>query len=331
VLHLLAVLAAEKKTLWDPTILGVLTVLSGVVLFCGSVYLLLATNLGARLGFLVAVSALTGLMTLLSALWLTTSTPLNSPKGRIASWVPVSCPKSNATCADVADLRDSTISQFVQLANDPAMQKKNTLPVTDYTQLRPGFEAALVKKAVIGDAKAPIQPYAKVDSTTSNLLLTKIFDYAGDAKDKEALLTEARKTGKTAEAKTLEAAIAADLTAAKADQTRQLREYQFGGGPKLLFWHDPFYSAVEYCPAIKPSTDPNVKPNPQGLFCDQAAGTRWLLMKYDFGSIRLPPFFYLLFSGLLFLVSLYALHTRELAQRRAARAGSVVTSPPAVA
>ena len=53
-------------------------------------------------------------------------------------------------------------------------------------------------------------------------------------------------------------------------------------------------------------------------------------MKYDYGSIRLPPFFYLLFSGLLFAISLYSLHTRELAQRRVARAGGLVT-PPAVA
>ena len=273
-LHLLAVLAAEKKTLWDPTILGVLTVLSGVVLFCGSVYLLLATNLGARLGFLVAATALTGLLTLLATLWLTTSTPLNSPKGRVAAWVPVSCPKSNATCADVANLRDASISQFVQLANDPALQQRNAVPVSDYTGLRPGFEAALVKKAVIGDATAPVQPYAKVDASSSNLLLTTIFDYAGDAQDKQAQLAEAQQAGDKALVASLQQTIDADLAAAKNPATRQLREYRFGGGPKLLFWHDPFYSAVEYCPAIPPSTDPNVKPNPQGLFCDPAAGTR---------------------------------------------------------
>ena len=61
--------SAGEKTLWDPTILGVLVVLSAVGLFCGSVYLLLATNLGARLGFLVGppaigfVSQLTSLTT----------------------------------------------------------------------------------------------------------------------------------------------------------------------------------------------------------------------------------------------------------------------------
>ncbi len=52
----LLTLAAEAtpKGLWYPTILGVLVVVAGIVLFCGSIYVLLGTNLGARLGFLVA-------------------------------------------------------------------------------------------------------------------------------------------------------------------------------------------------------------------------------------------------------------------------------------
>src|SRR5437762_13739277 len=85
-MHLALVLALATKTLWDPTVIGILAPVSGVFLFCGSVYLLLSTNLGARLGFLVAAAALSGFMVLLSTLWLTTSTPLESPKGRTAAW-----------------------------------------------------------------------------------------------------------------------------------------------------------------------------------------------------------------------------------------------------
>ena len=64
-----ASLAAEgpaHPNLWNPTILGVLVVLSAIGLFCGSAYLLLGTNLGARLGFLVAAAGLTGFMVLLT-------------------------------------------------------------------------------------------------------------------------------------------------------------------------------------------------------------------------------------------------------------------------
>jgi hypothetical protein len=82
------ILAQEQidKTLWYPTILGILVVVAGLVLFCGSIYLLLGTNLGARLGFLVAATGLAGFMVLLSLLWVTTSSPLNTVKGRIPSW-----------------------------------------------------------------------------------------------------------------------------------------------------------------------------------------------------------------------------------------------------
>ena len=82
VVTVLAQHATGDKNLWDPTILGVLVVLSAVGLFCGSVYLLLGTNLGARLGFLVAGACLFGFLVLLSSLWITTATPLNRPKGR---------------------------------------------------------------------------------------------------------------------------------------------------------------------------------------------------------------------------------------------------------
>jgi hypothetical protein len=82
------VLAQEtiEKSLWYPTILGILVVVAGLVLFCGSIYLLLGTNLGARLGFLVAATGLAGFMVILSLLWVTTSSPLNTLKGRIPEW-----------------------------------------------------------------------------------------------------------------------------------------------------------------------------------------------------------------------------------------------------
>src|SRR6478609_4356625 len=87
--HALNVLAAEgikDRDLWYPTILGVLVVVAAVSLFMGTIYLLLATNLGSRLGFLIAAAALSGFMVLLSLLWLSTSSPLNTLRGRVPAW-----------------------------------------------------------------------------------------------------------------------------------------------------------------------------------------------------------------------------------------------------
>lgn len=91
-MHTLSVLASEglaHRTLWYPTILGVLVVIAAIALFVGTPYLLLATNVGARLGFLITVACLSGLMVLVSLLWLTNPSPVNTLKGRIPAWVAV--------------------------------------------------------------------------------------------------------------------------------------------------------------------------------------------------------------------------------------------------
>ena len=66
------ILATEilHKGLWYPTILGVLVVVAAVVLFLGSIYVLLGTNVGARLGFLIAFTGLAGFMVVLTLLWM---------------------------------------------------------------------------------------------------------------------------------------------------------------------------------------------------------------------------------------------------------------------
>lgn len=54
---------------WDPAIRGILATVVGVIVLCGSVYLLLGTNLGARLGFLVAMAGLFGWMSIMGVMW----------------------------------------------------------------------------------------------------------------------------------------------------------------------------------------------------------------------------------------------------------------------
>lgn len=54
---------------WDPTIRGLLSVAVGVVVLMGSVYLLLATNTGHRLGFLLALTGFFGWMAIMGSVW----------------------------------------------------------------------------------------------------------------------------------------------------------------------------------------------------------------------------------------------------------------------
>jgi hypothetical protein len=160
VVSFLAQHGGGEKTLWDPTILGVLVVLSAVGLFCGSVYLLLGTNLGARLGFLVAGACLSGFMILLSGMWITTATPLNSPKGRPAEWHVIEV---------VADPSESSRDAVREIAANGESVSEEQL-----AQLRPALDAALVTAS--GEGAEP-QEFARFGRSSD--FLTEFDDAQG--------------------------------------------------------------------------------------------------------------------------------------------------------
>jgi len=71
---------------WEWQLRGTLIVIIAVGVLMGSVYLILGTNLGARLGFLVALTGLVGWMFILGAIWWTYGQGL---LGEGPSWKPV--------------------------------------------------------------------------------------------------------------------------------------------------------------------------------------------------------------------------------------------------
>jgi hypothetical protein len=145
--------------LWNPTIIGVLTVLCAVGLFCGSTYLLLGTNLGARLGFLIAAAGLTGFLVLLTTLWLTTpgsatgNSDLDPPHGNSASW---------------------KVVEVVPTPADSKIEAVRNLPTkgtpgagTLVTQVKPAIDAALVTATPVAGQQPKDQPFATLSITTS--------------------------------------------------------------------------------------------------------------------------------------------------------------------
>ena len=141
-MSLLTIVAeAAPKGIWYPVILGILVVLSGVALFCGSIYVLLGTNLGARLGFLVAFTGLAGFMCVLTLLWCTTASPLNTLKGRIPQWKVAEVVKTPDKAKNTAvhgikqkqNIADTTAASNVKAAVDAALVTKVSTPTVEYT------------------------------------------------------------------------------------------------------------------------------------------------------------------------------------------------------
>lgn len=77
---MLSVLAALS---WNPTIRGILFPGIMVVILCGSTYLIVATNVGNRLGFLLSATALSGWMALMALIWLVYGIGMH---GTAAAW-----------------------------------------------------------------------------------------------------------------------------------------------------------------------------------------------------------------------------------------------------
>ena len=71
---------------WEPELRGILIVIIAVSVLMGSIYLIIGSNMGARLGFMVLLAALAGWMFIMGSIWWSYGQGL---KGTDPSWQPV--------------------------------------------------------------------------------------------------------------------------------------------------------------------------------------------------------------------------------------------------
>ncbi|HYH50515.1 MAG TPA: hypothetical protein VEG38_13300 [Acidimicrobiia bacterium] len=106
---MLGILATEATEHLDVMgqLRGYAIVVFSVGLFCGSIYLLLATDVGSRMGFLVSFASLTGFLAMLGLIWFTNLTPLNALHGPPPHWV-VKEIVDNPSQAKIEEVRNIT-------------------------------------------------------------------------------------------------------------------------------------------------------------------------------------------------------------------------------
>jgi len=257
-------------SIWYPTILGVLVVIAAIVLFIGSIYLLLGTNLGARLGFLVTFTSLMGFLMILSVLWLTTASPLESPKGRVSSW---------SVIENVPDITKAQTEAVRDIA-----KKENKASQTDASNVLAAVDAALVTKQ--STPTVTVTPndnrFAKFDDVTQFMVL----------------------------------------------QTYTL------GGSNPQFWkgqfnHSTKYAVVEYCKTATQTQTFGLPPLPPECASGADAQRGFVVVKYDYGTLRLPPFVVIVITAILFGLGLLALHWREKDEMERAKAEAGPVAVPA--
>ena len=145
---------------WDPGFRGFLTVVLAVGILCGSIALILGTNSGARLGTLLAVSALFGWLTVMGIIW---SIYGIGWKGQAPTW----------------DVRDIVQSNPANPTMDSEVKKANSLPVPgdgtlpDPVKVREA--SALLQKEFPPERKTPtLSELAAVDPTLEKTVDAKL-------------------------------------------------------------------------------------------------------------------------------------------------------------
>lgn len=103
---------------WDPQIRGAVIVLTGFAILVGSVYLLLATNTGARLGFMIAAAGLFGWTAVMGAVWTVFGIGI---KGEEPSWKPLEVVSGDLSQSTVEAARQFPSGWRPLPKSDPAL------------------------------------------------------------------------------------------------------------------------------------------------------------------------------------------------------------------
>lgn len=132
---------------WEPELRGILTVMIGTAVWMGSIYLILGTNLGARLGFMVTFTGLAGWMALMGIVWWMFGIGL---KGDDASWQPV---PGRTVIQQVDLLHEAGVldDQIPYTADDDPAKAANA--VADQLE-RQGWDAVEKSAPAFGQAEA---------------------------------------------------------------------------------------------------------------------------------------------------------------------------------
>ena len=278
-LHLLAGIA------WDPQIRGFLAVLVGVVVLLGSVYLILGTNLGSRLGFLIGISAIFGWCTIMGLTWWMYGTI--GMLGEAPSWeiTEVVYPGVQDAALDEARQLDTSalpdLEEFKELEADAVEALSDEAGST-----LGGWELLPEANPSFGEAKATVDEYF-IENPDEALGLAAAADYVTvysfERGGKDGLPDDPSRLDRI---------------------TTELRS---------TFWqiqHPPHYAIIQVQPVREQETVPGqAPPTPEANPFEPVVS---VVMERNLGDVRFPAAMTTIGFGALFAMSILMLHRRDL-------------------
>jgi hypothetical protein len=293
---------------FNPGIRGILVVAVGVAVLMGSVYILLATNTGSRLGMLLALTGLFGWLTVLTLFWWI-SPPAIGPRGNNASWTPVEIIVNDGTVA-----KTEVVGSLIN---------PNDLPTSDeILAAHPELAQEYPNGFQLSDLKAN-NPEILQDVLPSDSLNGWRLTPSSSAGESQAAADTALINAKVFTANT---------------EYKKLNVWEFGGKPTRLqycpdakggsfladdpvcriqyklsklftFSHPKHYAVVQVQPVIPQETKPGEAPPTPVV--DQSKPVISVVLVRDLGDVRLIPFLYFVISLSLFVIFAWTLHNRD--------------------
>ncbi len=161
---------------WEPELRGIIVTLIGVAVLIGSIYLVLATNLGARLGFLVALCGLSGWMALMGAIWAIYGIGLQGPLG---SWKAV---EGRTVLQDTVALNQAgLLGEPVEVPDEMSYTDESAL-VAEKLVEDEGWQQLDTSSPAAGQAGASAGEFLEETGAfeAGEYQVTRVFDIGGD-------------------------------------------------------------------------------------------------------------------------------------------------------
>jgi hypothetical protein len=285
---------------WDPGIRGILIVAVGVAVLCGSVYLLLATNTGARLGMLLALTGLFGWLVILTFIWWLMP-PAIGPRGTNPSWQPVEIyvngPETPVTEAAQNLPQPQDLPQADRiLAENPDLSAEypNGFVISDLAANNPELlEQYLDEEALNGWRVIPSSSAGESQAAADVALVDSgFFSAATEYKKLDTFSYGGKQT---------RAEACPDDGALCRAWYRVRKSFQIT--------HPPHYAIVQVQRVVTPTAVPGEAPPLPEV--DPSAPVVSVVMVRDLGTVRLIPFLYFVISLALFIVFAWVLHSRD--------------------
>lgn len=291
---------------FDTAIRGILVVLAGVVLLPGSVYLLLSTNVGARLGFLLAAGGLFGWMFILGITWFLTP-PAIGPRGNPPSWEVQEIVYGDPANASHEVLHDLPNVCWSTQSRDCEPVEGTGTEASAVLADNPDFVAEVGEEGTMSEIEN-VEPgnFGDVEFGDWNLIPLSEAGEGVSAADEEL-----RAQG-IFEASTQYLVLDAWQQGGKeplpADPDR-LDRIWYKIRTTVQLRHPTHYQVVQIQPVVPVTPVPGEAPPPPTPDPNQPTIT--ILMVRDLGNLRVPAALVTLGSGLMLGVTAYALHRRD--------------------